>query len=329
MTKNDFKDIFVFTDIHGQALELRLLLEHLPITEKSMLVFLGDYIDRGDNSKEVIDIILELKITNKVIALTGNHEEMLLSFLQNSSSTLAGSFIFNGGNATLASYSDTIDGEFSIPQDHLDFFNNLDIFYETDEYFFVHAGVPDIPLKDIDKDKNKDDLLWIRKDFINSNFKWDKLIVHGHTPVKKAEEHDHRINIDTGCFFNGMLTALQLPEKKYFAVKKQTEFKHLFLKKDDSSRKSVRFSGEIEVEISGKRYSTINYSEFGLLFKGDSCDQIYSVGNKLSGSIAGNYQETLKFEAVVVRVLKDDDKFNYAIQFLISPLFSASSQSSK
>ena len=108
------KKIFAIGDVHGCASELRMLLNKLPLTEESVVVFLGDYVDRGPNSKQVIETVLELKEQCQVVALKGNHEALFLSFLQDPSSEAAGMFIYNGGSATLHSYA-TPEGEYRIP----------------------------------------------------------------------------------------------------------------------------------------------------------------------------------------------------------------------
>ena len=142
--------IFAIGDVHGCASELRMLLNKLPLTPDCVVVFLGDYVDRGPQSKQVIDTALELQQQCKVIALKGNHEALFLSFLRDPSSEAAGMFIYNGGSATLHSYA-TPEGEYRIPRSHRDFLENLELYYETDEFFFVHAGIPRIPMAQIDR----------------------------------------------------------------------------------------------------------------------------------------------------------------------------------
>ncbi|MCB0378631.1 MAG: serine/threonine protein phosphatase, partial [Bdellovibrionales bacterium] len=204
-------------DIHGCADELESLIEQLPIDDNTHLVFLGDYVDRGPNSKKVIQMVIDLKKRCDVIALKGNHEAMMLDFLKDPSSVSAGLFILNGGSATLASYS-TGSEKFHIPDDHLEFLESLKFYHETDDYFFVHAGVPDVPLNKIDIKKHSLDLIWIRSAFHTSTFQWDKVIVHGHTVVEQVEMLENRINLDTGCVFQGRLSALDLSDRQLYQV---------------------------------------------------------------------------------------------------------------
>ena len=114
--------IFAIGDIHGCVNELRALLNLLPLTPESTVVFLGDYIDRGGNSKGVIDTIIELRGHCRVVTLKGNHEAMFLDFLDHPGSARAGLFICNGGSATLASYANET-GRYELPSEHVAFFS--------------------------------------------------------------------------------------------------------------------------------------------------------------------------------------------------------------
>jgi len=201
--------LFVVGDIHGQIDHLTKLLDKISPKLNDVLIFVGDYIDRGKDPKAVVNTIINLKKHCKVIALMGNHEAMLLDYLNNPQKDSDYLLPCNGANKTSLSYKG------GIPQEHLDFFSNLVTCYENKEYFIVHAGVPDKPLEEINED-DMDDLLWVRDSFLNSNYKWDKIIVHGHTPIKKVFISDKRINVDTGCVFGGKLSAIELPSLKIF-----------------------------------------------------------------------------------------------------------------
>ncbi|MEZ4872075.1 MAG: metallophosphoesterase family protein [Bdellovibrionales bacterium] len=203
------KKLFAIGDIHGCFEQLQLLVEQLPLDENSELVFLGDYVDRGPYSKQVIDYIIELKSKYNVTCLRGNHEQMMLDFLDNPASINACLFIMNGGSATLASYEVEL-GQYSIPDDHMIFLRNLKLYHETDQYFFVHAGVPDIELSQIDESKHKNDMLWIRESFLENDRRWEKIIVHGHTVFDTVQIEENRISLDTGCVYNQSLSAIEL-----------------------------------------------------------------------------------------------------------------------
>ncbi|MBL6989216.1 MAG: metallophosphoesterase [Bacteriovoracaceae bacterium] len=325
--KESNDSIFVFSDIHGMASELRLLINKLPLEDNSTLVFLGDYIDRGPQSSEVIDTILELKKYFKVITLMGNHEQMLLDFLEDESGEEAGLFIYNGGGATLESYKSVSD-RFKIPPEHLAFYKSLQLTYETDDYFFVHAGLPDLPLDDIKSqlDEHKTTLLWIREPFFESEYKWSKTIIHGHTPMEDIFEDDQRINIDTACFFDNKLTALQLPQKQYFSVAKLSQRKHVYLKDlRSATRRSIRFEGSVPVYITVNstllQFETKNYSEFGMLIFDiiNPGNKVLSENDIISGQIGEDGPGFSNFEGRVVRVQNSNEVFLYAIEFTKTP----------
>ena len=229
---NNFSQIFVVGDIHGCYILLKQI--HKKILDKSintsgnkLLIYLGDYIDRGPKIKETIQALLNFQPDNfQQIFLLGNHEQMMLDFINNVPDSLY-LWILNGGDKTLNSYgikdkaffynktksNETIYNEIvnKFPKDHLQFFNNLTLSYQWGEYFFVHAGIdPDIPL---DK-QDKNTLIWQRKEKFFSNKKdFEKIIVHGHTPQPKIENLTNRINLDTGAFYTGILSCLIIDTK--------------------------------------------------------------------------------------------------------------------
>src|SRR5688572_16333454 len=189
--------VFAIGDVHGCSVELQRLLQQLPLTADSVVVFLGDYVDRGTDSRGVIDVALDLANECHVVYLMGNHEEMFLAFLEDPDSKRGAEFIMNGGSSTLANYADD-RGTFEVPHKHRQFLRDLRLCYQTETHFFVHAGVPDLPLERIDPVKHAAFLLWSRANFLRSTFTWEKTIVHGHTPVQSVEFHPRRINVDTG-----------------------------------------------------------------------------------------------------------------------------------
>ena len=237
--------IYAIGDIHGCHDLLEDLLQQIlrddsgrPCAERKILVFLGDYIDRGPCSAEVIDHLLHALPTGfEKVFLKGNHEVMLLDALENPQTELPALFwLRNGGYETLISYNtgDVKPNDqlaprelmqslaANLPPEHQAFFNSLQSSFRCGDYFFVHAGIhPDRPLN---KQRERD-MMWIRDRFLFSEKDFGKIIVHGHTPMKDVDIADNRIGIDTAAVYGGMLTALMLEghQRKLFhahAVKK-------------------------------------------------------------------------------------------------------------
>lgn len=205
--------IFAIGDIHGCLENLRKLMDHVLIDRKNdTLVFIGDFIDRGEWSKEVIDYVIGLKNEYRnVVCLLGNHEQMFLRYLEGVDEEL---YLFNGGRATLQSYGilhfDTAENKKKkIPDEHKRFFESLKPSYETDNYLFAHAGIrPGVAFQD----QQLDDLLWIRYEFIYSRVDFGKRVVFGHTPLKSPLIEENKIGIDTGAVYGGKLTCVELPK---------------------------------------------------------------------------------------------------------------------
>lgn len=317
-------DIFVFSDIHGCANELKLLLNKIPLQPTSTLIFLGDYVDRGDNSKEVIEVILDLKKRYNVVTLKGNHEELFMAFLEDQTSVKAATFIYNGGGSTVASYGNE-KGEILVPDEHLQFLTELVSFHETNDYFFVHAGVPNLPLEEIKKGGHEEQLMWIRSPFLKSDFEWGKTIVHGHTPRPEVEMTDRRINVDTGCVYNNKLTALHLPERNIYSVALNRRIKEVVLRDESSQRQTVRFSGRIPVYVYIKgimhQFETVNYSVRGMYIRDiiNTDKEILQNGAPIKGEIGRDNQDVLRFEGKVVRVTHEDTGIHYAITMTKNP----------
>lgn len=183
---------------------------------RKVLVFLGDYVDRGPASATVIDRLVRGFDGFTTIFLKGNHEEAMLQFV---SSPLVGELWRSfGGMETLRSYG-VIHGEgaswndtraafaMALPPAHLDFLKNLKLHHIEGDYVFVHAGLrPHVSLED----QVEHDLLWIRDEFLASDADFGRVVVHGHTPGQEPVIRDNRVGIDTGAFFTGRLTALVL-----------------------------------------------------------------------------------------------------------------------
>ena len=219
--------IYAIGDIHGRLDLLDDLLtrvEHDHIrqpAEKPILVFLGDYIDRGPDSCGVIERLIECSQFGQVQCLKGNHEAFLLKFFQDPS--LLSDWGRYGGLDTLLSYGlrpplngwADAGGELvselrqAVPERHRDFLQRLPLSFSCGDYFFVHAGVrPGLALEQ----QNESDLLWIRQDFLMHKGLHQKIVVHGHTPVLRPEIMHNRINIDTGAYATGKLTCLILED---------------------------------------------------------------------------------------------------------------------
>ena len=199
--------IYAIGDIHGCLNKLDgLLLRCEKHADGSPMnfVFLGDYIDRGPQSRGVIDYLIDLqsRLGECVVTLKGNHEAIALAVVDGMSP--AELWLSQGGTKTLDSYGITEPNE--LPRAHLDWMRALPLRYDDGRRFFVHAGVnPERPLEAQDDD----DLLWIREPFLSYRGDYGRLIVHGHTPVSGGmpELRDNRLNLDTAAVFGGPLTA--------------------------------------------------------------------------------------------------------------------------
>jgi len=222
--------LYAIGDIHGRADLLASLLAKITSdaarskeAERRTLVFLGDYIDRGPDSKSVVDLLLtDLPQGFDVHFLKGNHEAIMLDFLEDPS--YLGHWLANGAEATFRSYGmdvaelmgkgaapETWRRAFlaSLPARHREFFDALELAVFFGDYLFVHAGVrPGVPLEAQDPV----DLVWIRGPFLKSNENFGKIVVHGHTPTATPEIRPNRIGIDTGAVFTDRLTVLRLQD---------------------------------------------------------------------------------------------------------------------
>lgn len=218
----------VVGDIHGCLDKLQLLMDKLdPRSDRDQFIFLGDYVDRGENSSGVLDYLLELrKIFADTIFLMGNHEKMFLDFLSGVDRAL---FIYNGGESTLRSYLGRQQNVWSkmgaltenealnylVPQNHRAFLDELHHYYENENYIMVHAGLRHgIPL---DK-QSLDDLVWIREEFIYSEEDFGKRVIFGHTPFVRPLVLPNKIGIDTGAVYGNHLTCLILPDLEFVSV---------------------------------------------------------------------------------------------------------------
>jgi serine/threonine protein phosphatase 1 len=217
--------VFAFGDIHGCRRELEVLLESLRsdhhVTKADQFVFIGDYIDRGPDSKGVIDTLLAWKKDHpKTIFLKGNHEDMLLGFLGIGGSSGA-VYLVNGGTEFFKSYGIEPTGPVSemvnsLPAEHLAFLTSLELGVSIGEFLFVHAGIN--PARAL-TDQTPHDLMWIRGEFLPAEHNAGKTVVFGHTPFADVMIHlPYKIGIDTGLVYGNLLTAVELVEGTVFQV---------------------------------------------------------------------------------------------------------------
>ncbi len=217
--------IYAIGDIHGR---LDLLDETLARIDADLAkapighaieVYVGDYIDRGPASRQVIDRLIARSRKRSAIFLKGNHETYVSEFIDKPSVLTA--WQQYGGLETLMSYglqppikadaNEQIElakaFRFMLPGSHKEFFTGMPLCASYGDFFFVHAGVrPRVPLDE----QREEDLLWIRDDFLLFEDDFEKVVVHGHTPVREPDIRANRINIDTGAYATGRLTCLML-----------------------------------------------------------------------------------------------------------------------
>jgi len=219
------KPLYAIGDIHGQLAELHRILELIETDggADAPIVFLGDYTDRGPDSRGVLDVLVDGQARGRNWTfLKGNHDRMFEWFMQeplrDDPYLMVELYWLHqrlGGDTTMASYGIDASGSRRkkdvhteamavIPQTHVDFLRGLKLSHQTDTLFFVHAGVrPRIALER----QIEEDLLWIRREFHNYAAPHPKLIVHGHTPIDRATHYGNRVNLDTGAGYGKPLTA--------------------------------------------------------------------------------------------------------------------------
>lgn len=209
-------------DIHGCPAALRALIDEMQPTADDTLVLLGDYIDRGPDSRGVIDLVLQLESLHRIVPLLGNHELMLLDAVQNP--RVIGPWLECGGDATLASYGGRIK---DVPEEHLEFVRRCKRYYEVETHFFVHANYAfDVPL-----DEQPDYLLfWEHLHFhLPRPHENGKIAIVGHTSQKSGEVLDlrHVACIDTYCHGGGWLTALDVASGQRWQADKDGRLRDL------------------------------------------------------------------------------------------------------
>lgn len=208
--------IYAIGDVHGCHEKLVALVDRIDIDwDRDRLVFLGDYIDRGDSAFDVVDFLLELGAAHpEIVFLRGNHEAMFDGFLAGRDRY---TYLVNGGQRTLESYLKRGPGakDPPIPVRHRRFFEGLALYHETEAFIFVHAGLrPGVPLER----QKPEDMLWIREKFIKSNYDFGKRVVFGHTPFTEPLVQANKIGIDTGAVYGNKLTCVKLPEVEFIQV---------------------------------------------------------------------------------------------------------------
>ena len=208
--------LFILGDIHGCLDPLKRMMDKIDWRpEEDGLIFLGDYIDRGMDSKGVVDYIIEISNSSPLVqCLMGNHENILLDFLSCGDPRL---LLLNGGITTLESYQVEEKGETEalIPPEHVAFFESLFLYIELDEYYVVHAGFR--PGVEVEKQATED-LIWIREPFIFSDQDFGKKVIFGHTPLAEPLVMDNKIGLDTGAVYGNKLTCLEIPRMKFYSV---------------------------------------------------------------------------------------------------------------
>ena len=206
-----------------------MLLAKLPVEEK--LLFLGDYIDRGPNSKGTVERLL--KEEKRSVFLMGNHEDMLLAHYHRPQSPAGQSWLLggNGGLSTLSSYGLSPEDPFEkLPLSHQNFYKKLKPYYEGPNFIAVHAGLRIQPPFTLESQKRRD-LLWIRHEWLQNEASWPgKKVYYGHTPSRfvlgperenEAIRGEKSVGLDTGCVYGGSLTALRTEDETIVQVQAQ------------------------------------------------------------------------------------------------------------
>jgi len=217
--------IYCIGDIHGRAdllshLHKKIQIDVEPFKGKKTIVYLGDYVDRGDQSRQVIEILLSDPLEDfEAVYIKGNHEQAMLDFIEYPDAAAA--WLSFGGREALNSYgiplayipptsklaeiAQKLDE--TLPDSHRAFMLNTQYSWQCGSYTFVHAGIrPGVPLDQ----QSPEDLLWIRDDFLRCTQSYGTIVVHGHSISEFPELLPNRIGIDTGAYSTGVLTCLIL-----------------------------------------------------------------------------------------------------------------------
>ncbi|MFZ1813025.1 MAG: metallophosphoesterase family protein [Rhizobiaceae bacterium] len=222
-TLPDDERIYAIGDVHGRLDLLEMMLARIeadraakPVA-RSAVLFVGDYTDRGPQSREVLDRLCVLASDQSFIFLRGNHDQWLENFMDEPEAS-GDKFLYWGGMATLRSYGVDVEAGRTLkelsrdlvrrfPASHRRFLASLADCHIAGDYFFVHAGVrPGVQLDQ----QEQHDLLWIRDEFLSHPGSFGKVVVHGHTPRSTVELMPNRINVDTRAFQSGVLSCVVL-----------------------------------------------------------------------------------------------------------------------
>jgi len=215
--------LYAVGDTHGHLALARALFNRIEAdlasapVKRHRIVMLGDYCDRGPETRGLIDFLIERQNRHDMVFLLGNHDQRLVEF-PDMADEIGEAFLHFGGRETLASYGVDADGASSLraagkafaramPASHRRFFENALLSHEEGDYFFCHAGVkPGVPLAA----QEPKDLLWIRHEFLQHQGDFGKVVVHGHTPWNRVDIQPNRINVDTGAYETGILSCVVL-----------------------------------------------------------------------------------------------------------------------
>lgn len=214
--------LYAIGDVHGRFDLLRDMhgliradLDHRPVHDWR-IIHLGDYIDRGPQSREVLDFLVQAGRDPRMLSLLGNHDQGLLHYL--ATGDTMGIFARNGGAETALSYGVEVDFDDAVsaqsgyvamvgavPQAHIDFIRSLPRAFTFGDFFFCHAGVD--PARPLDA-QDADDLIWMRNPFLKWTGLLEKVVIHGHTPQGAVEIRPNRVNLDTYAWKSGILSAI-------------------------------------------------------------------------------------------------------------------------
>lgn len=218
--------VYCIGDIHGRAdllhdMHKKIRRDARNYKGKSTIVYLGDYIDRGEHSRQVLDTLISNPLEGfEPVFLRGNHERAMLDFIAFPGAAAA--WLMFGGKEALSSYGIVLDyipsmqhvGELArqldcaLPEDHREFLiTTCEDSWQCGSYYFVHAGIrPGVPLEK----QTQEDKLWIRDEFLDSTINHGCIVVHGHSITSEPQILPNRIGIDTGAYHTGVLTCLVL-----------------------------------------------------------------------------------------------------------------------
>ncbi|HEX5472770.1 MAG TPA: metallophosphoesterase [Lacipirellulaceae bacterium] len=207
--------VIAIGDVHGCAVALRKLIELVDPQADDTLIQLGDCVDRGHDSRQVIEELLLLRNRCRLVTLLGNHEEMMLNFLDGKPQP--DNWLLCGGDATLLSYGSTTEGK-RIPSEHLEYIRSWDNFFETENHFFVHGAYQ--PQQPLDVQRWQTWRWHSLREMVPGPHVSGKIAVVGHTSLKDGEILDlgHLICIDTYCWGGGWLTGLDVTTGEVWQV---------------------------------------------------------------------------------------------------------------